>query len=188
MSERRKAGQQMENHRLLGRLLIIALMMFGFGYAMIPLYKQICEATGINNVVKADARTSTQVDRNRTITVEFDANLRSNLPWRFKPESRRVTVHPGELVQVGYEMENTGHERIIGQAIPSYSPALATSYFKKLECFCFRQQTFMPGENRKMPVVFTIDPSIPEEVTNITLSYSFFAVGGTDGNQHAERT
>lgn len=184
MSASLRKGQQAENKRLLKRLLVIAVLMFGFGYGLIPLYKQICEATGINEVLKADQLKSTQVDRTREIMVEFDGNLRSELPWRFKPETRKVVVHPGELVQVGYEMENLGARQIVGQAIPSYGPGLAAKYFNKLECFCFRQQTFLPGETRKMPVVFTIDPAIPAEVSNITLSYSFFEVAGT---AHAEQ-
>lgn len=173
--------EQSVNKKLLGKLVVVAFLMFGFAYALIPLYKKICEVTGINNVIKADvpSATNTQVDKSRVVTIEFDANLRSELPWKFKSETRRLTLHPGEMGQIVYSMENLGQRAITGQAVPSYAPAVASKYFSKLECFCFRQQVFKPGESREMPVVFVIDPQLPKEVETITLSYSFFEVAGT---------
>lgn len=173
------AEQIEDNRRTLHKLIVVALLMFGFGFALVPFYKKICEVTGINNVLQADAVGNTQVVKSRTLMIEFDANVRSDLPWRFTPERTRMQVHPGQLVQVNYEIENQAGRTIVGQAIPSYAPMLAGGFFNKLDCFCFSQQTFEAGEKRVMPVVFVIDPKLPADVNTITLSYSFFEVAGT---------
>jgi len=157
------------------RLLLVVVLMFGFGFAMVPFYKKICEVVGINRLGAADELSNTQVDTSRTVTIEFDANLRE-LPWQFRPLATRMHVHPGELAQVQYEVVNTSDRPIKGQAIPSYGPQLAGKYFKKLECFCFEQQTLQAHEARQMPVVFAIDPRLPSDVNTITLSYTFFDV------------
>jgi cytochrome c oxidase assembly protein subunit 11 len=172
------------NLALLRRLLVIVVVMFGFGFALVPFYKKICEAVGLNSIDRADAVANTQVDTTRTVTVEFDANLRG-LPWEFRPLATRLRVHPGELAQVRYEVVNTTGQAMEGQAIPSYGPQLAAQYFKKLECFCFTQQTLQAHETRQMPVVFVIDPALPREVNTITLSYTFFGlrVAGNAGAQ-----
>jgi cytochrome c oxidase assembly protein subunit 11 len=162
----------------LRKLLIIACAMFGFGFALVPFYKKICEVTGINNVLKADAVTNSQVDTARLLTVEFDTNLRNDLPWTFTPIEKSVRVHPGELIQVTFEVRNNSNRPVTGQAIPSYGPQLAGRYFKKLDCFCFTQQTLAPGEVRRMPVVFVIERGLPEDVNTVTLSYTFFEVEG----------
>ena len=176
---------QRENIRMVRKLAVIALAMFGFGYALVPLYKAICEMTGINILAlgeqaipgaKATVPSNTQVDTGRTITVEFDANSRG--PWEFKPAQRSVQVHPGELTTVVYEFQNTQNRRMAAQAIPSYAPQQATVHFNKLECFCFTQYTLEPGEKKSWPVGFFIDPKISKDVTTITLSYTFFEVGG----------
>lgn len=167
------------NFTTLRKLLVVAVAMFGFGFALVPFYKKICEVTGINNVLKADEITNTQVDAARWLTVEFDTNLRNDLPWTFRPLEKSVRFHPGELVQVTFEIRNNSDRAITGQAIPSYGPQLAARYFKKLECFCFTQQTLQPGEVRRMPVVFVIEKDLPQDVNTVTLSYSFFEVEGT---------
>lgn len=168
-----------DNRRILARLLVVAVLMFGFGYAMVPLYQKFCEVTGINNLLGPDeALRNTQVDVSRKITVEFDANLHG-LPWSFRPGQVSVSVHPGELVHVAYLVSNTRNYPVTGQAIPSYGPQSAAAHFKKLECFCFIRQTLGPGESREMPVVFVIDPALPRDITTITLSYTFFEVAGT---------
>ncbi|HET6492411.1 MAG TPA: cytochrome c oxidase assembly protein, partial [Burkholderiales bacterium] len=141
----------------------------------------ICEVTGINNVLKADQVANSQVDTGRWLTVEFDANVRSQLPWTFAPLEKRVRFHPGELVQVAFEVRNNSSRAVTGQAIPSYGPQLAGRYFKKLECFCFTQQTLQPGEVRRMPVVFVVEKDLPQDLNTVTLSYSFFEVEGTAG-------
>ena len=168
------------NAQMLGKLVIAAVLMFGFGYALVPLYQKICEITGINILTPKDVMVegigNTQVDKSRTITIEFDAN--SQGPWRFRPTISSVQVHPGEMTQVVYEVVNTQARSIDGQAIPSYAPQQVTAHFKKVECFCFQQQTLGPNEARQMPVVFFIDPALPKDVKTITLSYTFFEIGG----------
>jgi cytochrome c oxidase assembly protein subunit 11 len=178
-----------QNLRMVGKLVVVAAGMFGFGYALIPIYKHICEATGINILslserqVPGGASTggavklgNTQVDTSRTITVEFDANVRG--PWEFKAARRSIQVHPGELATVMYEFQNTQNRRMAAQAIPSYAPHQAAAHFNKLECFCFKQYTLEPGEKRQWPVAFVIDPKLSRDVKTITLSYTFFEVGG----------
>ena len=155
--------------------------MFGFGYALVPFYKKICEVTGINNLLKADvAPVNSQVDLTRKVVIEFDASQGPNLPWTFKPIANSLTVHPGALTQIDYEVVNTLNVPVTGQAIPSYAPRNAAQYFKKLECFCFKQQTLAAGETKRFPVVFVIDPDLPKDVGTITLSYTFFTVAGRD--------
>lgn len=162
-----------ENRKLLGKLAFIACAMFGFGFALVPIYEKICEATGVNSLLKPDAVKNTQVDTSRWLTVELDANV-TNMPWRFASREKSVRVHPGELVHVMYEVRNHSDRPIVGQAIPSYGPKVAERYFKKLECFCFSKQELNAGEVREMPVVFVIDPALPAEVNTVTLSYTFF--------------
>ncbi len=174
-----------ENVLMVRKLAVIAVAMFAFGYALVPMYKAICEMTGINILALGEQATpgakssmpaNTQVDLSRTITVEFDANSRG--PWEFKPGQRSLQVHPGELTTVMYEFQNTQNRRMSAQAIPSYAPQQATPHFNKLECFCFTQYTLEPGEKKSWPVVFYIDPKLSKDVKNITLSYTFFEVGG----------
>ena len=174
-----------DNIRMVGKLAVVAVGMFAFGYALIPIYKHVCEALGINVLAISERQVpgnssalpaNTQVDTSRTITVEFDANARG--PWEFKPERRSLQVHPGELATVMYEFQNVQTHRMAAQAIPSYAPRNAAPHFNKLECFCFNQYELEPGEKKEWPVAFVIDPRIPKDVTTITLSYTFFEVGG----------
>ena len=169
-----------ENARMVGKLAIVVAGMFGFGYALIPIYKHLCEALGINVLAVGEQdRTgralNTQVDTSRTITVEFDANVRG--PWRFKPAQGSLQVHPGEMATVMYEFENVQDRSMAAQAIPSYAPRQAAAHFNKLECFCFNEYTLAPGEKKQWPVVFVIDPKLSRDVSTITLSYTFFEVG-----------
>nr|WP_240794427.1 cytochrome c oxidase assembly protein [Azoarcus sp. DD4] len=178
MSSARHARLAADNRRLLWRLGLAAVVMFGFGFSLVPFYEKICEVTGINNLLKADAAlVNSQVDASRSVLIQFDANLH-DLPWQFQPRQRSVTVHPGELVRIDYEVTNTRAETITGQAVPSYGPQVAGQYFRKMDCFCFTQQTLAPGEQRVMPVVFVVDPELPADVTTITLSYTFFEIQG----------
>jgi len=170
-----------QNLVTLRKLVVVACAMFGFGFALVPFYQKICEVTGINNLLKADTVGNTQVDASRWLTVEFDANVRSGLPWTFTPVEKAVRFHPGELVQVTFEIRNDASRPVTGQAIPSYGPQLAGRYFRKLECFCFTQQTLQPGEVRRMPVVFVIEKDLPQDISTVTLSYSFFEVEGRAG-------
>lgn len=164
---------------LLRKLLVITVVMFGFGFALVPFYKKICEVTGINNILRPDTVVeNTQIDYMRKLTIELDANT-NGVPWVFKPIQKSIDVHPGQLMQVMYEITNPTNRPMVGQAVPSYGPQLAAQYFKKLECFCFKQQTLAPHETKQMPVVFVIDPKIPTDVNTITLSYVFFEINGT---------
>jgi cytochrome c oxidase assembly protein subunit 11 len=166
------------NQQTLVKLLVVAVLMFGFGYAMVPFYRAICDALGLNSVAKADVVASTQIDTGRLLTIEFDTNLRNDLPWTFAAVKKSVRVHPGALTQVMFEVRNSSDRAVTGQAIPSFGPQLAGRYFKKLDCFCFTQQTLAPGEVRRMPVAFVIEPGMPEDVNTVTLSYTFFEVEG----------
>lgn len=174
-----------ENIKMVGKLSIITLGMFAFGYSLVPIYRAICEVTGINILAlseltvpgaKYQLPANTQVDTSRLITIEFDVNSRG--PWDFQPERRTMQVHPGALNTVMYEFKNTQNRTMAAQAIPSYAPSQAASHFNKLECFCFTQYTLEPGEEKSWPVAFVIDPRIAKDVTTITLSYTFFEVGG----------
>jgi cytochrome c oxidase assembly protein subunit 11 len=174
-----------ENLKMVGKLGVITLGMFAFGYALVPIYRAICEATGINVLALTERQipgtstklpANTQVDYSRSITVEFDVNARG--PWHFKPAVRSLQVHPGELTTVMYEFQNVQNRTMSAQAIPSYAPKQAASHFNKLECFCFNQYTLAPGEKKEWPVAFVIDPKLSKDVTTITLSYTFFEVGG----------
>ncbi|WP_370681416.1 cytochrome c oxidase assembly protein [Comamonas sp. GB3 AK4-5] len=174
-----------DNLRMVGKLAVVAVGMFAFGYVLIPIYKHVCEALGINVLAVSERQVpgnsvgsplNTQVDKSRTITVEFDANTRG--PWEFKPAQRSLQVHPGELATVMYEFQNVQNRRMAAQAIPSYAPRNAAPHFNKLECFCFNQYELAPGEKKEWPVAFVIDPRLPKDVSTITLSYTFFEVGG----------
>ena len=183
------------NHRMLFKLLVVVSLMFGFGYALVPMYRAICNALGINVLTLSDKRiasgswfgtaaeANTQVDLNRTITVEFDANVRG--PWDFKPAQRSLQVHPGELATVMYEFRNRQNRTMAAQAIPSYAPMVAGAHFNKVECFCFNEWKLLPGESKTWPVTFRIDPKLPKDVTTVTLSYTFFEVGGKVPNAPA---
>lgn len=167
-----------KNKRTLAMLLGgVVLVMFGFGYGLVPLYNVMCRVTRQNDIGEADKVVNTQVDSSRSVTVEFDTNTRG-LPWQFKAERTSMRVHPGEMTQAVFEVRNEKNFPVSGQAIPSYGPAYAAQYFKKIDCFCFRQQTLAPGEVRRMPVVFFIDTKLPRDVNTITLSYTFFEVEG----------
>lgn len=181
---------RLENTRMVGKLAVVVAGMFAFGYSLVPMYKAICEATGINILALVEREVpgggptgrnvklpaNTQVDTSRTITVEFDANSRG--PWQFKPAQNSLQVHPGELTTVMYEFQNVQDRRMSAQAIPSYAPRQAAPYFNKVECFCFNQYTLEPGEKKQWPVAFVIDPKLSKDVNTITLSYTFFEVGG----------
>jgi len=174
-----------DNSRMMGKLLMVAILMFGFGFALVPFYEKICEITGINVLASRDKLNyaeakafakSTQVDTSRSITIEFDSNIQGSMT--FKPKVGYMTVHPGELATVTYEIVNATSQNLVGQAIPSYAPRHSAGHFKKLECFCFEQQEMAAKQTREFPVVFVIDPKLPADITTITLSYTFFEVAG----------
>ncbi|CAM3763715.1 cytochrome c oxidase assembly protein [Polynucleobacter antarcticus] len=179
------AAIQSLNRQILLKLLIASVMMFGFGYALVPMYKALCEVTGINVVTSKNAYGTraysankvgnTQVDYSRTVTIEFDSNIRG--PFTFKPVKNFLEVHPGEMTEIVYEVTNNLGRPVKAQAIPSYAPKSSTEFFTKLECFCFQEQTLAANEMKKMPVLFVIDAGMPKDVKTITLSYTFFELG-----------
>jgi cytochrome c oxidase assembly protein subunit 11 len=185
-SNHRITQLQGDNLRMVRKLAVVAVLMFGFGYALVPMYKSICSALGINVLSVSERQVpgnstgplnNSQIDRSRTISIEFDTNASG--PWDFKPAVRHLDVHPGEMTTVMYEFRNTQNRTMAAQAIPSYAPKQAEPHFNKLECFCFNQYTLKPGESKQWPVVFVIDPKLPKDVKTITLSYTFFEVAGS---------
>ncbi len=170
--------RQASNQRLALRLGLVALFFVGFGFAMVPLYDAFCRLTGLNgktntSPIAADQQ-NTQVDLTRTVKVEFLSQAMPGVGLDFKPEQFSIRIHPGEITHVNYTVKNTSGRVFVGQAVPSVTPAAATQYFEKLECFCFTQQTFQPGESRTMPVVFVVNPKLDADLGTVTLSYAFF--------------
>ncbi|KPK70212.1 MAG: hypothetical protein AMJ84_08230 [Acidithiobacillales bacterium SM23_46] len=175
MSERAKAADG--TRKTVRNLVIVVVAMFGFGYLMAPLYDVLCKATGIGGRTgRTDAQAvgTEAVDSARTITVEFTGNTNSGLPWEFRPLVKKLEVHPGQVYEVKYLVRNPTDETITAQAVPSVTPFVTATHFKKLECFCFTQQTLKAGESREMPVRFVVDAGVDREVRTITLSYAFF--------------
>ena len=168
------AAVALSNRRLSGKLLVICAGMLGFAFAMIPMYRQICEATGIS-ATRAVGVVNTQVDASRSVRVELIAST-AGLPWRFEAMQKRVTLHPGELTMVLYRVVNTLGRPVTAQAVMSTAPAVAARWIEKQQCFCFTSQELKPGEVREMPVVFRVSPKVPRDVDTISLSYTFFEV------------
>jgi cytochrome c oxidase assembly protein subunit 11 len=168
------------NARVLKKTLLVVVAMFGFGYALVPLYNLICTSLGINGQTEQIAAAQAgkiEIDKSRLITVTFDATTNSKLPWGFRPLQKSIKLHPGELKKISYVAENLSGSDIVGQAIHSVTPSDAARYFKKTECFCYSQQMLKSGESKDMPVLFMIDPALPRNITTVTLSYTFFNAG-----------
>jgi cytochrome c oxidase assembly protein subunit 11 len=172
-----EACRKKSNRRVAGWLSLCVVGMFGFGYALVPLYDIFCEITGLNGKSATLSEVSAmplKVDRSRTVTVEFAVNV-SGIPWQVdRPETVRLKVHPGEAMTVIYEAHSLTDVLSAGQAVPSVSPARAARHFRKTECFCFTRQELEPRESKLMPVTFVVDPALPKEVKTITLSYAVY--------------
>jgi cytochrome c oxidase assembly protein subunit 11 len=172
------------NRRTVIWLFCAVVAMFGFGYALVPLYYVFCDITGLGGRSNREPIAMTEVehivDQQRTITVEFIANVTSDAPWEFTPNVTKMQVHPGEFYQTHYNARNLSEKPLVGQGVPSIAPAEGSLHFQKIECFCFEQQTFEPGESKEMPVVFRIDPALPKAITTLTLSYTFFHTQNSD--------
>lgn len=164
------------NTRVIFRLMFVVVGMFGFGFAMVPLYDIFCDVTGINGKTgdKVTLAENMQVDTSRVIEVEFIASLNESMPWEFKPMQHSIKVHPGEPTRIAYVAINKTDEVIVGQAVPSVAPGRAAEYFQKTECFCFTEQKLEAGEEKQMPVIFVVDPELPDDVSQLALSYTFF--------------
>ena len=171
------ADLELRNRQLMGKLLVIAAVMLGFGFAMVPMYRQICDSLGLSQTRSVGA-TNTQVDATRRITVELLASS-AGLPWKFEAVDRAVTMHPGEVRAVRYRVVNTLGRPVTARAVMNTAPANAMRWIEKQECFCFTNQTLAPGESREMPVVFRVRLEAPEDLDTISLSYTFFEAPAT---------
>ncbi|WP_025738903.1 cytochrome c oxidase assembly protein [Salinivibrio socompensis] len=159
------------------RLFVLAVAMFGFAFALVPLYDVFCEVTGING--KTDnqaAASSVGIDTERVVTVEFVAYTSPGMRWTFEPQINRIQVHPGETHTIHYLATNNARYDTIGQAVPSVSPGLAAQYFNKIECFCFNRQPLPRGEDASLPLIFYVDPELPDDINHLTLAYTLFDV------------
>jgi cytochrome c oxidase assembly protein subunit 11 len=167
-----------QNRGVLKVALIVVAAAFLFGFAMVPIYRIACEhVLGIKLAENAtsEAKAASFVeDDTRTIRVQFIASVNSKLPWKFQPEVPSVEVHPGKLSEAWFDATNNAAEAIVGNAVPSVAPNTASLYFNKTECFCFTEQLLKAGESRRMPVRFIVDPKLPKEITELTLSYTFY--------------
>ena len=174
------------HRRLLIKLLLVIAASFAFGFALVPLYDALCQATGLNGKTTAKATVGvggisrpvtgapSRIDRSRIVTVEFTGTVMPGLPWDMQALTAKLDLHPGELQQALFRVHNRSDQPIIGQAIPSVSPGLAAQHFEKLDCFCFAQQTLAPGETKDLPVTFIVKPEIDRDIRTITLAYAFF--------------
>lgn len=163
----------------LTKLIMIPVLMFGFGFALVPLYDVFCEVTGLNGKtgrVEASTLNQKQVDTSRTVTVKFIANSGNGLPWQFEPVVKQMEVHPGQVYKALYRVSSRSNRKTVGQAVPSVSPPQASLHFNKTECFCFTTQELAAKETRDMPLRFVIDHKLPEEILELTLSYTFFNI------------
>ncbi|MDH5600387.1 MAG: cytochrome c oxidase assembly protein [Gammaproteobacteria bacterium] len=189
MSSDLKESATQQNKKTVGRLFLLVVGMFGFGFfIMPPLYGLICDITGSTNILnggttgritEADLFKS-KVDKNRVITVQFDLTKNADLPWEIYPMVKTMELHPGEVKEIAYFAKNNSDKTIVAQAIPGVTPWQATEHFNKTECFCFQKQELKPGESKKMPLRFVIDHKLPNELKTITLSYTFM---DTDRNK-----
>jgi cytochrome c oxidase assembly protein subunit 11 len=168
----------LDHKPLFRKLLVVTALMFGFGYALVPLYDVFCEITGLNGKTSNVAASADKAvaDTKRMITIEFLAKPDPKMPWLFQPEMRQIQVHPGEIKVVHYEAENPTASLMVAQAVPSVAPGQAALYFNKMECFCFQRQTLKAGEKILMPLQFYVDPALPERFSTITLSYTMYDV------------
>lgn len=169
------------------KLFVFAIAMFGFGYVLVPLYDVFCDVTGLNGKtgeISAEAVSELVVDYDRTVTVQFDTNVNSALPWKFKAVDKKLVVHPGEVTEVVFVAINTSSSEVTGQAVPSVSPTQASLFFNKTECFCFTQQTLAGHEQKEMVVRFVVETGLPKKISTLTLSYTFFVASEPEDIAH----
>lgn len=167
----------MNNDHISGKLAVFALAMFGFGYVLVPIYDVLCDITGLNGKtgeITAESVNELMIDYDRTVTVEFDTNVNSALPWKIKAIDKKLVVHPGEVTEAVFIAVNTSAAEVTGQAVPSVAPAQASLYFNKAECFCFSRQTLAGHEQKEMVVRFVVEAGLPKKISTLTLSYTFF--------------
>jgi cytochrome c oxidase assembly protein subunit 11 len=160
------------NRETMTKLLVVAVLMLGFGFAMVPMYRQICQALGLTQD-RVVGEKNTLVDASRSVTVELVASS-AGLPWRFEALERQLKLHPGQLATVNYRVVNTLERPVTAHAVMNAAPANAAKYIEKQACFCFSNQSFAAGEEKLLPVVFYVSPKAPADMTTISLSYTFF--------------
>lgn len=174
-----KKSKSARTIHVVSKLALVVVGMFGFGFALVPIYDVFCEITGLNGKTAGRATYDAalvEVQQERLVTVQFTANNNAGMSWQFHPMVNQVQVHPGELTEVKFYARNPTGTTMIAQAVPSVAPFVAADYMHKTECFCFSQQTLAAGEAIEMPLLFYIDPAIPEDVSKLTLSYTLFDV------------
>lgn len=178
------SNQAKQNKTLIIKLVAIVLGMFGFGFALVPLYDVFCDLTGLNGKTSNTAAVyeSVDIDESRLVTVEFITRINTGMAWQFKAETQKVKVHPGQMNQVNFTVNNPTSRTIVGQTVPSVSPGTAAIFLNKTECFCFEQQTLQAGEKVTMPMRFYVDPQIPQDITYFTVQYTLYDV--TTAEQH----
>lgn len=172
---KQQLGEKIEKKHRKTSLLLVGLVigMFGFGFALIPLYNLYCQVTGLKNSGEIFSESSAEIDNSRQVTVQFDTTVNDGLPWKFKPLTREVKVHPGEITEVSFLVKNLSDEDIVGQAIPSVTPWFANGFFHKMECFCFSNQPLKAGESKEMPLRFYVSNDLPKDISVLNLSYTF---------------
>lgn len=186
------------NRKLVGKLLVLVALAFAFGFALVPLYDVLCQATGLNGktkngrvgvggIVNSATAPPSRIDLNRIVTVEFTGTVMPGLPWEMRPLTTSLDLHPGELHQARFLVHNNSDRAIVGQAVPSVSPGQAAQHFEKLDCFCFSQQTLAPGETKELPLTFIVKPEIDKDIRTVTLSYAFFNVAAGQNPAPKER-
>tara|TARA_R110001592_G_scaffold354246_1_gene653772 strand:- start:105 stop:662 length:558 start_codon:yes stop_codon:yes gene_type:complete len=168
------------NSKVIKKLVLVVFAMFGFGFALVPLYDVFCDVTGLNGKTNdvAVAYADDGIDTSRTIKVQFITRMAKGMPWKFEPVINEVSVHPGEMKFVNFYAKNESQRDIVGQAVPSVSPGEAAGYFQKIECFCFTQQPLKGGEEVEMGLQFYVDLDLPVEITTLTLSYTLYDISG----------
>lgn len=173
-----QSTQQQKNNKIIIKLVCVVIGMFGFGFALVPLYDVFCDLTGINGKTSDSAAVYENiiVDESRLITVEFITRSNTGMPWKFEAQTKRIEVHPGEMSQVDFTVFNPSSRRVVGQAVPSVSPGPAALYLNKTECFCFNHQELQPGQQAVLPMKFYVDPQLPDDINYFTVQYTMYDV------------
>ena len=170
--------QKADNSIVIKKLLFLVVAMFGFGFAMVPLYEVFCEITGLNGKTSSDAAIyqAQEVNTGRQVTIQFVSVIKRGMPWEFQPEVAEMTVNPGQIYQTSFIAKNISESDLTGQAIPSIAPGNAALFLNKTECFCFNEQMLQANQSIEMPLVFFIDKDLPADVHTLTLSYSLYNI------------
>lgn len=184
MNQGTKQNSTANNAKTVKRLVLIVFAMFGFGFALVPLYDVFCEVTGLNGKTNQQAAVyqDTGIDKQRVVTVQFISRTAKGIPWKFEPMISQIKVHPGEQKLVKFYAKNESSSDIVGQAVPSVSPGIAAAYFQKIECFCFNNQPLKANEDVEMALQFYVDPELPEDISTLTLSYTLYDITASLGS------